>query len=242
MVQLGSLHSDTLAPGVTQERELPSGNHFDTIQTFEELIEIVPGPDFPTGAVIHGRKGIYDYITTGRGRVVVRAKTDIEVEDSGRAKIIVHEIPYQVNKAELLKKIADLVREKRLEGISDIRDESDRDGLRVVIELKRDAHGEIVLNHGSEARPLSCYTCHKKDERDFLITEEGTKIDMDHSYQMCGQCHFRQKKDWVGGAHGKRVSWWAGDRVVKNCTSCHDPHAPRFKKQWPETYSRSLTE
>jgi hypothetical protein len=79
------------------------------------------------------------------------------------------------------------------------------------------AHGEIALNHGSEARPLSCYTCHKKDERDFLITEEGTKIDMDHSYQMCGQCHFRQKKDWVGGAHGKRISHWAGQRVVKNC-------------------------
>jgi hypothetical protein len=103
------------------------------------------------------------------------------------------------------------------------------------------AHGEIALNHGSEARPLSCYTCHKKDERDFLITEEGTKIDMDHSYQMCGQCHFRQKKDWVGGAHGKRVSHWAGQRVVKNCTGCHDPHSPRFKKRWPATYSPPLS-
>ena len=103
------------------------------------------------------------------------------------------------------------------------------------------AHGEIVLNHGSEARPLSCYTCHKKDERDFLETEEGTQIDMDHSYQMCGQCHFRQKKDWVGGAHGKRISYWAGQRVVKNCTGCHDPHSPRFKKRWPATYSPPLS-
>jgi hypothetical protein len=103
------------------------------------------------------------------------------------------------------------------------------------------AHGEIVLNHGSKARPLSCYTCHKKDERDFLITEQGTKIDMDHSYQMCGQCHFRQKKDWVGGAHGKRISPWAGQRVVKNCTGCHDPHSPRFKKRWPATYSPPLS-
>ncbi len=103
------------------------------------------------------------------------------------------------------------------------------------------AHGEIVLNHGSEARPLSCYTCHKKDERDFLETEQGTKIDMDHSYQMCGQCHFRQKKDWVGGAHGKRISHWAGQRVVKNCTGCHDPHSPRFKKRWPATYSPPLS-
>jgi hypothetical protein len=103
------------------------------------------------------------------------------------------------------------------------------------------AHGEIVLAHGSEARPLSCYTCHKKDERDFLVTEEGTKIDMDHSYQMCGQCHFRQKKDWVGGAHGKRISYWAGKRVVKNCVSCHDPHSPRFKKRWPAIYSPPLS-
>jgi hypothetical protein len=98
-------------------------------------------------------------------------------------------------------------------------------------------HGEIVLVHGGQDKPLSCYTCHKRDERDFLVTEEGSKIDMDHSYQMCGQCHFRQKKDWVGGAHGKRVSYWAGRRVVKNCTSCHDPHSPRFEKRWPKTYS-----
>jgi formate-dependent nitrite reductase cytochrome c552 subunit len=103
------------------------------------------------------------------------------------------------------------------------------------------AHGAIVLNHGSQDRPLSCYTCHKKDERDFLVTEQGMKVDMDHSYQMCGQCHFRQKKDWVGGAHGKRISYWAGQRVVKNCTACHDPHSPRFKKRWPATYSPPLS-
>jgi hypothetical protein len=103
------------------------------------------------------------------------------------------------------------------------------------------AHGEIVLNHGSAARPLSCYTCHDKDERDFLVTEQGIKVDMDHTYQMCGQCHFRQKKDWVGGAHGKRISYWAGQRVVKNCTGCHDPHSPRFKKRWPAIYSPPLS-
>lgn len=102
------------------------------------------------------------------------------------------------------------------------------------------AHGEIVLNHGAEDKPLSCYTCHKKDARDYLVTEAGTEIDMDHSYQMCGQCHFRQKKDWAGGAHGKRIANWAGQRVVKNCTSCHDPHSPHFEKRWPHTYSRPL--
>ncbi len=99
------------------------------------------------------------------------------------------------------------------------------------------AHGDITLNHGSPDKPLSCYTCHNKEERDFLVTEAGTKIDMNHSYQMCGQCHFRQKKDWVGGAHGKRLSYWAGQRVVTNCASCHNPHSPRFEKRWPVTYS-----
>jgi formate-dependent nitrite reductase cytochrome c552 subunit len=99
------------------------------------------------------------------------------------------------------------------------------------------AHGDIALNHGSQAKPLSCFTCHNKEERDFLVTEAGVKVDMDHSYQMCGQCHFRQKKDWVGGAHGKRVTYWAGKRVVKNCASCHNPHSPRFEKRWPKTYS-----
>jgi hypothetical protein len=99
------------------------------------------------------------------------------------------------------------------------------------------AHGDIVLVHGGKEKPLSCFTCHKEDERDFLVTGEGLKVDMNHPYQMCGQCHFRQKKDWVCGAHGKRVSYWAGRRVVKNCTYCHDPHSPRFEKRWPKTYS-----
>jgi DNA gyrase subunit A len=108
----------------------------------------VKGPDFPTAGYIYGRAGIHLGYRTGRGRIVMRARAAIEPlpGKSDREMIVITEIPYQVNKAELLKKIADLVREKRLEGISDIRDESDRDGLRMVIELKRDAHGEIVLN------------------------------------------------------------------------------------------------
>jgi DNA gyrase subunit A len=108
----------------------------------------VKGPDFPTAGYIYGRAGIHLGYRTGRGRIVMRARANIEqLPGKGdREMIVISEIPYQVNKAELLKKVADLVREKRLEGISDIRDESDRDGLRVVIELKRDAHGEIVLN------------------------------------------------------------------------------------------------
>jgi hypothetical protein len=99
------------------------------------------------------------------------------------------------------------------------------------------AHGDIKLDHGGQEKPLSCFTCHNKEDRDALETEAGVKVDMDHSYQLCAQCHFRQKKDWVGGAHGKRVSYWAGQRVVKSCVSCHNPHSPRFKKRWPATYS-----
>lgn len=99
------------------------------------------------------------------------------------------------------------------------------------------AHGSITLNHGEKEKPLSCYTCHDREERDKLVTEAGQMVDMDHSYALCGQCHFRQKKDWVGGAHGKRIKYWTGERVVRSCTSCHDPHSPRFKMRWPVTYS-----
>src|SRR5690606_20591435 len=108
----------------------------------------VKGPDFPTAGFIYGRRGIVEAYHSGRGRVVMRARARIETVSGrqDRERIIVTEIPYQVNKAELLKKIAELVREKRIEGISDLRDESDREGMRMVIELKRDAHGEIVLN------------------------------------------------------------------------------------------------
>ncbi|MBU5449269.1 DNA gyrase subunit A [Acetivibrio sp. MSJd-27] len=114
--------------------------------TIEELMEYIKGPDFPTSGVIMGMSGIRSAYTTGRGKIIIRAKAEIE-EDGNRQKIIVTEIPYQVNKARLIEKIADLVKDKRLEGISDLRDESDRDGMRIVIELKRDANASIVLNN-----------------------------------------------------------------------------------------------
>jgi DNA gyrase subunit A len=110
------------------------------------LMTLIPGPDFPTGGIILGRSGIRSAFETGRGSVAVRARASIEEIRKDRDAIIVTEIPYQVNKSDLLEQIATLVREKRIEGISDIRDESDRDGVRVVIELKKDANGEIVLN------------------------------------------------------------------------------------------------
>ena len=112
----------------------------------ENLMDYIKGPDFPTGAVVCGRSGIREAYLTGHGRVRVRARTEIETDSKGKSRIIVTEIPYMVNKAELCKKIADLVREKRVDGITDIRDESSRD-IRIVIELRRDAVGEVVLNN-----------------------------------------------------------------------------------------------
>ena len=112
----------------------------------DELINIVTGPDFPTGGIIMGTDGIKSAYKTGRGKVVVRARASIETDNKGRSSIIINELPYQVNKARLIEKIADLVRAKRVEGIRDIRDESDKDGIRVVIETKREAIPEIILN------------------------------------------------------------------------------------------------
>ena len=112
----------------------------------EDLIKIIKGPDFPTGGMIMGTEGIRKAYETGRGKVIIRAVAEIE-EKNGKNRIIVSEIPYQVNKANLIIKIADLVKDKKIDGISDLRDESDRDGMRIVIELKRDANPEIVLNN-----------------------------------------------------------------------------------------------
>ncbi|MFL5203417.1 MAG: DNA gyrase subunit A [Microvirga sp.] len=120
----------------------------------EELIEIIPGPDFPTGALILGRAGARSAYTTGRGSVIMRAKSEIEEVRKDREAIIFTEIPYQVNKASLIEKIAELVREKKIEGISDLRDESDRDGMRIVVEIKRDAMADVVLNQLYRYTPL----------------------------------------------------------------------------------------
>lgn len=114
----------------------------------DALMDIVPGPDFPTAGIINGRAGIIEAYRTGRGRILIRAKTDVETDQhSGRQAIIIHELPYQVNKARLIERIAELVRDKKLEGISGLRDESDRQGMRVVIELRRGEVADVVLNN-----------------------------------------------------------------------------------------------
>ncbi|MBQ4044990.1 MAG: DNA gyrase subunit A, partial [Lachnospiraceae bacterium] len=113
----------------------------------EELMQIIKGPDFPTGAEIMGRRGIEEAYRTGRGKIKVRAVADIETLPNGKSRIIVTELPYMVNKARLIEKIADLVKEKRLDGITDLRDESDREGQRICIELRRDVNANVMLNN-----------------------------------------------------------------------------------------------
>ncbi len=119
----------------------------DETLTVEKLMKSIKAPDFPTGGIIYGYEGVKDAYTKGRGRITVRARASIETGKNDRQSIVVSEIPYQVNKANLIEKIADLVNEKKLEDIADIRDESDRDGMRIVIELKREANAEVILNN-----------------------------------------------------------------------------------------------
>ncbi|MFD1672091.1 DNA gyrase subunit A [Agrilactobacillus yilanensis] len=122
--------------------------------SIEDLMEAVPGPDFPTGAIVMGKSGIRKAYKTGRGSITLRAKVDVEVQKNGRERIIVTEIPYMVNKAKLVERIAELARDKRLEGITDLNDESDRDGMRIVIDVRRDVTATVVLNNLYKLTPL----------------------------------------------------------------------------------------
>ena len=125
-----------------------TGSTYSREQKLKELIRLIPGPDFPTGGMIVGKRGIHEAYLTGRGSIQVRARTEIETTKKGdRQQIVVTEIPYQLNKTRLLERIAELVREKTIEGISDLRDESDRDGMRIVVELKRGEVAEVILNN-----------------------------------------------------------------------------------------------
>jgi DNA gyrase subunit A len=122
--------------------------------TTRELMEVLPGPDFPTGGFIAGKQGVFDAYATGRGTLKLRGKARIDESAKGKTQVVIDEIPYQVNKAKLIERMAELVREKQLEGVSDIRDESDRDGMRVVVDLKRDAFPDVVLNQLYKRTPL----------------------------------------------------------------------------------------
>jgi len=148
-----------VASGENKENELEyspknSTVSFESDITIEELTDIIPGPDFPTGGAIYDATSLREVYATGRGRIVVRGIAEIQEGQKGKTQIIISEIPYQVNKALLVKKIADLVREKRLVGISDLRDESDKDGMRVVVDLKRDGKPKSILNNLYKHTPL----------------------------------------------------------------------------------------
>ncbi|MEK6189659.1 MAG: DNA topoisomerase 4 subunit A, partial [Carnobacterium alterfunditum] len=119
----------------------------DPDATTADLMEAIPGPDFPTGGLVMGKSGIRKAYETGKGSIMVRAKVEIEIQKNGKERIIVHELPYMVNKARLVERIADLARDKRIEGITDLADESDRDGMRVVIDVRRDVSASVVLNN-----------------------------------------------------------------------------------------------
>src|SRR2546427_9915051 len=123
--------------------------------TVEELMEVIPGPDFPTAGYIYGTQGIRDAYTTGRGLLTLRAKAVIETDErTDRDRIVVTEIPYQVNNAKLIEKIAELIQEKRIDGVADLRDESDRDGMRIVIELKKSEIPLVLLNNLYKHTPM----------------------------------------------------------------------------------------
>lgn len=208
--------------------------------TDEELISIVKGPDFPTGGIIVGKDGIRSTYLTGRGKIIVRAKTEIEEFGNGRYRIIVTELPYMVNKAKLIENIADLVKDKRIEGISDLRDESDREGMRIVIELKKEANAKIILNQllkftqmqdtfGAimlalvDGKPkiltlrqmLECYIQHRKE-----VIVRRTKFELDKAL---ARAHILE---------GLRIALDDIDEVIAIIRSAYDDAAERLMKRF----------
>jgi len=205
--------------------------------TVPELMEIVPGPDFPTGATIHGMTGIRQAYETGRGIVHVRAKAEIELgtKDS-RQRIIVHELPFQVNKARLIEKIADLVKNKKIEGISDIRDESDRHGMRVVIELKRGEDGNIVLNQLYKQTPLQStfgiiFLAIVAQEPRVLALKEMLSLFIDHRREVVVRRTRYELKKAEERAHileGLKIALDNLDEVIALIRRSENPEAARL--------------
>ncbi|MBQ9279758.1 MAG: DNA gyrase subunit A [Clostridia bacterium] len=208
--------------------------------TDEDLMTEIKGPDFPTGALILGKEGIKECYRTGRGKITVRAKAEIEEHGNGRYRIIVSELPYQVNKARLIENIADLVKDKRIEGISDLRDESDREGMRIVIELKKDANANVVLNqlykntqmqdtfgaimlaldHGKPKiltlrQMLECYIDHRKE-----VVVRRTQFDLDKAL---ARAHILE---------GLKIALDYIDEVIAIIRAAYDDAAERLMKRF----------
>jgi len=210
----------------------------------EELMDIMPGPDFPTGGIILGRAGIRSAYETGRGSVLLRGKVEVEELRKEREALIITEIPYQVNKASMIEKIADLVREKRIEGISDIRDESDRHGMRVVVEIKRDAMPDVVLNQLYRFTPLqSSFGCN------FVALNGGKPELMGVNQMLNAFIEFRQtvvtrRARYLLGKARDRAHVLVGlavavanvDEVIKLIREAPDPATARaqlLERNWP---------
>lgn len=174
----------------------------------------------------------------GVGNIIRKATVKIDKESQVENAV---PIPRNIVKSSMDYQGGEFFTEKRKDEIRRYRCSSCHNNKTVSIQnAAKISHADINVIHGGIDNPLDCNICHSKDNRDFLVSNKGGNIDLDHVYEKCGECHFRQKKDWVGGAHGKRITYWAGERVVKNCTSCHDPHSPRFVRRWPSTYSVPL--
>ncbi len=211
--------------------------------TDEELMSEVKGPDFPTGGIIVGREGIRSCYTTGRGKIIVRAKTEIEEHGNGRYRIIVTELPYQVNKARLIENIADLVRDKRIDGISDLRDESDREGMRIVIELKRDANPKIVLNQLLKNTQMqdtfgAIMLALVKNEPKILTLREALECYIDHRKEVIIRRTQFDLDKALARAHileGLKIALDYIDEVIAIIRAAYDDAAERLMKRFKLT-------
>jgi DNA gyrase subunit A len=216
-----------------------------------ELMEIIPGPDFPTGGIILGRSGIYSAYSTGRGSIVMRGKVNIESRANDREAIIVTEVPFQVNKATMIEKMAELVRDKRIEGISDIRDESDRQGYRVVVELKRDANADVILNQLYRFTPLQTSFGANMVALNGGKPEVMTLLDMLRAFVAFREDVISRRTKFLLKKSRERAHTLVGlviavtniDEVIKVIRSAPDPATARerlMERRWPAKDVESL--
>ncbi|MFH2015502.1 MAG: DNA gyrase subunit A [Pseudomonadota bacterium] len=216
-----------------------------------DLMDIIPGPDFPTGGIILGRSGIYSAYSTGRGSVQMRGRVEIEQRPNDREAIIVDQVPYQVNKATMIEKMAELVREKRIEGISDIRDESDRQGYRVVIELKRDANAEVILNQLYRFTPLQTSFGVNAVALNGGKPEQMTLIDMLKAFNQFREEVVSRRTKFLLRKARERAHVLVGlaiavaniDEVIRVIRSAPDPQTARdqlMTRRWPAQDVESL--
>ncbi|MFC5385585.1 DNA gyrase subunit A [Aquamicrobium segne] len=216
-----------------------------------EMMEIIPGPDFPTGGIVLGRAGIHNAYSTGRGSIIMRGKVDIEQSRGDREAIIITEVPYQVNKASMIEKMAELVRDKRIEGISDIRDESDRHGYRVVVELKRDANAEVILNQLYRYTPLQTSFGANVVALNGGKPEVMTLLDMLRAFTAFREEVISRRTKYLLRKARERAHVLVGlaiavaniDEVIKLIRHAPDPQAAReqlMERHWPASDVESL--